>query len=215
MALVSILLASGLKFKVETQTGPAVSKVTLRTTQYVDIGYGDEILSFTFPFTPNNISIDGLSDEYALLDRPGRFPLVSFSKRKPLTVSLKTLITATTGRGVDSAEENIARIANMARSRSPVIVTGFGLLVSGTRFYVTDFTTEAVRLNSQQDMVMANATITLTQASSPITTVPGMIAIKDASGPSAAAVKTGKTSATGSGEGFWERSLREAAAPQT
>lgn len=207
MALVEIVLASGLKFKVEPQMGPKVSKVTIQTTQQVDIGDGKEILRFTFPFTPNNISIDGLSDEYASLDRPGRFPLVSFSKRKPLTVTLKTLVTANTGRGLNSAEVNIARLANLARSRSPVIVIGFGTLVTGTRFYITDFTTEAVRLNAQQDMTMANVTITLTQASTPTGTVPGMIAIKDVKGPSEAKKKTGNggssSSSTSNGTGFW------------
>lgn len=206
MALVTIELASGLKFRIDPEMGPKVSKVTIRTTQYVDIGAGKEILRFTFPFTPNNISIDGLSDEYATLDRPGRFPLVYFAKRKPLTVTLKTLVTATTGRGIDSAEQNIVRLANLARSRSPVIVNGFGTIVTGTKFYVTDFSTDAVRLNALQDMTMANVTITLTQASTPSKTVPGMIAIKDVSGPSTAKKKTGgggTTPSTSTGSGFW------------
>lgn len=212
MPLVQVVLASGLTFMVQSQMGPEVTKVTVKTTRKVDIGNGPETLAFEFPFTPNNISIDGLSDEYATLDRPGRFPLVYFAKRKPLTVTLKTLVTANTSRGLASAESNIAQIANLARSRATVLVVGFGLLVTGTKFYITDFTTEAVRLNSRQDMTMANVTITLTQASTPSGSVPGMIAIKDVKGPSSAPKKTGgsSSSSTSSGGGFWETGLQPA-----
>lgn len=174
----------------DSQTGTATtsaptmktprSLVTLKTVEPVTVSPDvEEVLVFTFPFAPTEISIDGLSDEYAQLDRPGDLPLVRFAKKKPITVNINVLVTDDARTGIGSAEENLVLLGTLARTRTDLIVTGLGPLVSPLRYRVTDMSATVNRLSPDNKITMASVALVLTQTDSVTETVPGMIKIKD------------------------------------
>lgn len=156
------------------------SFVTLKTVEPVLVSVDvEDFLVFTFPFAPTEISIEGLSDEYAQLERPGDFPLVRFAKKKPITININVLVTDDLRTGIGSAEENLILLGTLARTQTDLIVTGLGPLISPMRYRVTDMSATVNRLSPDNKITMASVALVLTQTVSVTQTVPGMIKIKD------------------------------------
>lgn len=188
------------------------TQVSLRTIIPVaQEGGTEEVLIFTFPFAPTDISIDGLSDEYAQLNRPGRLPLVRFSKEKPITLSIKVLVTHSISRGIFSAEENLILLGTLAKAKTDVVITGFGPLVGSFRYRITDMSASVNRLSPTQEITMASVSLTLTQVETLTQVVPGMIRIKDIPLSQMIGPKT-TTSATGN-TSRWTRGYKAETAP--
>ena len=162
-----------------TDFGLPVSDVLIRTVDPVTITgiANNEILSFTFPYAPNQYVIDGLSDDYQQLSRPGLAPLVQFSARRLRTIAFKVLVTSNTAKGYLSAETNAEILTAIARSKTDLVVVGLGPLVSSLRYRMTEFSITSRRLNEEQRMTMFDASIVLTQKVSLPQTVPGMTRI--------------------------------------
>lgn len=182
------------------------SLVTLQTTTPVTIGSGstrrEEVLSFTFPFAPTDISIDGLAHEYAELQRPGRTPLVRFAKVKPLSISINVLVTHESAKGISSAEENVILLSTLARTKTDLIVTGLGPLISRAKYRITDMSVTVNRLSPDNKITMASVNLTLTQSVSVTQVVPGMIKIKDVP---VVTTTTGKKTSSGGSSGDTSR----------
>lgn len=156
------------------------TEVSIRTNIPVTRSDGvEEVMTFTFPFAPTDISIDGLSDEYAQLNRPGRLPLVRFAKKKPITVSIKVLVTHSSRRGIFSAEENLILLGTIAKSQTDLVITGLGPLVGDFKYRITDMSATVNRLSPNQEITMASVSLALTQVEFIDQMVPGMIRIKD------------------------------------
>lgn len=154
--------------------------VTLQTVEPVSTGDGrEEVLVFTFPFAPTDISIEGLAHEYAELGRPGRLPLVRYARPKPLTININVLVTHESRRGIASAEDNLMLLSDLAKRKRDLIVTGLGPLLSRTRYRITDMSATVNRLSPKNRITMASVSMTLTQVAMVSSIVPGMIKIKD------------------------------------
>lgn len=160
--------------------GSSRNFVTITTTEPVYISsVEEEILGFTFPFAPRDITIEGLSDEYAQLDRPGRSPLVRFAKRRPVTVGITVLVTSSTSKGVLSAEENIAQLSLIAQSKVDLIVSGLGPIITSLRYRITEMSVTVNRMTTDHRIAAANVSLTLVETISAAAPVPGMIKIAD------------------------------------
>lgn len=184
-----------------TSFGLPVTKVLIRTIVPITIPglVSNQILSFTFPYAPNQYVIDGLADEYQELARPGLIPLVQYASRRPLTISFKVLVTGDTAKGYSSAEQNAELLQALARSRADLVVVGLGQIVSQRKYRITEFNITSRRLNESQLMTMFDASITLTQIVSPPPTVPGMVRIVVTTITSTSTSTSGSTSGSGTG----------------
>ena len=156
--------------------------VSLQTTQPVLGPNGEEeILSFVFPFAPREITIDGLADEYAQLERPGRTPLVRFSKRMPITVGFTVLITNSQSKGILSAEENIIALSRIAQSQTNLIIAGLGPIVSSLRYRITEMSVSSKSSTPNNKISKADVSFTFVEVAPEVAPVPGMIKIADVS----------------------------------
>lgn len=187
-----------------TDFGAPVTRVLIRTVVPVTVTglVTNQILSFEFPYAPTQYAVDGLSDEYQQLARPGRIPLVEFASRRPVTLAFKVLVTGDTAKGYSSAESNANLLTMLARTKVDLVVVGLGPLISSLKYRMTEFSITSRRLNEQQQMTMFDATISLTQTVGVTPTVPGMVRIVET--PISTTTGSGGTTTGGSGGSLWD-----------
>lgn len=135
------------------------------------------ILSFTFPFTPQQIQYANIGPELQEISRPGKMPIVAFARFRSRQLSIKFLI-AVPNDGlftpVDDDLELLFDIANLAR---PVFFTNMDKQISnplGTNdasknifWSITDLNFSSIRRNDQNQITAAEANMTLVENVNP------------------------------------------------
>jgi hypothetical protein len=186
MALVRIVTNNGLIVTASSSNSTAdstVGVVTIATTAPITLEDGTTTSPiFTFPYAPNDVSIDGIADEYDQLRRPGRKPLLLRGSAAPLQISISAVVTAnrTLGAGTAPVEENLLLLRQIAQAQVDLVITGLlGQLHWGIVFRLTDLRIDATRFNNLQQMTIANVTMQFTEAQVIDQRIPGMIAIAD------------------------------------
>lgn len=186
MALVRVVTNNGITVTSASSGSTAdsyVGLVTITTTDAITLPDGSTIVPvFTFPYAPNDVSIDGLADEYEQLKRPGRKPLLQRGYAAPLQVSISAVVTAnrSLGAGTAPVEDNLMLLKQIAQAQKDVVITGLlGMLHWGVVFRLTDLRIDATRFNNLQQMTIANVTLQFTEAQATEQAVPGMTAIAD------------------------------------
>lgn len=180
-------------------------KVSIRCTAPIQFPGGTRFIpAMTFPYAPNSLSFSEISDNYEQLNRPGREPMLFRSEQRLMAVELSLLMTAYTGKGLDSAEFNIAWLRLISRSDKDIALTGLGDLVTGHLFRIVDLSAKSVRMNNRQQITIAEVGVSLVEVHyDERQKIPGLITIKDVPPPQQQSTG-GRTSAGGgSGSELW------------
>jgi hypothetical protein len=142
-----------------------------------------------------------MADNYEQLNRPGREPMLFRSEQRLLSVELSLLLTAGTGKGINSTEFEIDWLRLIARSDKDISLVGLGRLVTGRLFRIVDISAKSVRMNVNQEITIAEVGISLVQVHyDERQRIPGLIVIKDVPPPQQQS-KGGRTSAGGNSRG--------------
>ena len=134
-------------------------------------------ISFTFPFTPQQIQYGNIGPELQEITRPGKMPIVAFNRFRARQLSIKFLIAVPNDglfTSVDNDLELLFDIANLAR---PVFFTNMDKQISnpmGTTdasknifWSITDLNFSSIRRNEQNQITAAEANMTLVENVNP------------------------------------------------
>lgn len=144
----------------------------------------DTIYDFYFPFTPQGISYNDMSDEISEIPRAGTTPLVAFTSHKLLKVSFEFLVAVPyDGMQLDvEASVALLRVFSTSSDRS-VIFFNFdqmmtsawqyrrGPIARALRFNITDMSITARQRNSFGKITQAVVNISLIENQNPTMTV--------------------------------------------
>lgn len=164
-----------------------VGKVSVRSVEQIPVYdstgavISRERAQFTFPFAPTDIRIDGLTDNYSELGRPGLRPLVRRDSKNALKIAFTARIVNRSAPGTASCEELIDLLSSIASLNKDLHLIGMGVIASGKKFRITDMASETKRMNPQQQITMADVSLTFTEVVTVGLPVPGMTLLKDVS----------------------------------
>jgi len=132
--------------------------------------------SFTFPFAPQAIDYSGLSPELQTIDRPGKQPIVAFSRFRAKQIAIKFLIAVPNDGlhiSVDGAIELLTSITNSAR---PVYFTNMDKLITNPLaddpsknifWSIIEMSLSSLRRNETNAITAAEATLSLVENTNP------------------------------------------------
>lgn len=161
----------------ETRTRfSAPRKATMWTVPTAD---GSPQYAYTFPFTPQQIQYNNMSPELAEINRPGRLPIIALNRRRARQVALKFLIAHPQDGLFSSVDDSIAELYLMIDTAQPVYFTNLDKQISNslldsiatrdTRVFwsITDFNFSSIRRNNDNQIVAAEANLTLVESVNP------------------------------------------------
>lgn len=140
-------------------------------------GPTDTILEFEFPFAPQQIQYSNMSPELSEISRPGRVPLIAFTRFRAKQISFKFLLAIPLDglfTSVDNMIQTLQQISNTAR---PVYFTNLDRQISNPlnvgdelRMFwsITDLTFSSIRRNERNEIVAAEANLTLVENNNPL-----------------------------------------------
>jgi hypothetical protein len=134
---------------------------------------------FTFPYAPNDLRFDGMTDNYTELERAGLKPLVRRNTKSIVKVAFGAKIVNPEGVGYLSCEPLVNLLSSIASLNVDLYLVGLGPIVSGRRFRITDMSTETKRMNPQQQITIADVNLTFSEVIEVGKVVPGMSLLKD------------------------------------
>ena len=135
-------------------------------------------LEFTFPFPPQTISYRDLTPEMSQIQRPGRSPIVAFSKYRARQVDIQFLVAVPNDGLQIDVETDLRTLQAMANTQRPVwfynydrfLTNAFSEALGGTTNFfwtITDINFESVRRNSAQRIVQAQVSMSLVETNNP------------------------------------------------
>lgn len=135
-------------------------------------------LEFQFPFPPQQVSYQDLSPEIAQIERPGKTPIVAFTRYKARQVTIQFLVAIPTDGLFIDVENDIATLQYIASSGRPVWFYNFDRFLgnpigrtetdASTFFWtITDLSFDSIRRNSAQRIVQADVTMTFIENNNP------------------------------------------------
>lgn len=149
----------------------------LRATMWTTPSASSNIqLKFEFPFTPQQIQYTNLSPEISEIQRPGRKPLVVFSRYRARQIALRFLIAVPQDGLFSSVDQSIQDLQLLVSKASPVYFTNLdrqitnGLSAGSTQqifWSIIDFSISSIRRNGQNQITAAEATLTLVENTNP------------------------------------------------
>lgn len=131
---------------------------------------------YEFPFTPQQIQYSNLSPEVSEIQRPGRTPLVAFTRYRARQLSLKFLIAVPLDGLFSSVDQSIQDLQRLVNSASPVYFTNLdrqitnSLSTGGAQqifWSITDFSLSSIRRNAENQITAAEGTLTLVENNNP------------------------------------------------
>lgn len=138
----------------------------------------DSTLRFVFPFAPQSVSYRELAPELSQLQRPGKKPIVAFSRLRARQVDLEFLLAIPfDGMSID-IENDLKLLEEMVGSTRPVwFINGDSFLSSNNytggnynpSFFwsITDFSFQSVRRNRAQKITQATVVLSLFENTNP------------------------------------------------
>ena len=148
--------------------------VTMHVTRSIET---QPQISFTFPFTPQQIQYGNMGPELQEISRPGKMPIVAFSRFRSRQLSIKFLVAVPKDglfTSVDNDLELLFDIANIAR---PVFFTNLDKQISnpiGTTdasknifWSIQDLNFSSMRRNDSNQITAAEANMTLVENVNP------------------------------------------------
>lgn len=129
--------------------------------------------SFTFPFTPSQIQYNNLSPELSELSRPGRMPLVAFTKFRSRQIAIKFLVAVPMDGMFTSVDADIELLFDMANTARPVYFTNMDKQISNPLgktntslnifWSITDMNLSSIRRNEDNKITAAEVNLTLVE----------------------------------------------------
>jgi hypothetical protein len=166
-----------------TNTANAVP-VTMHATRSNE---NQPMLSFTFPFTPQQIQYGNIGPELQEISRPGKMPIVAFSRFRSRQLSIKFLIAVPNDGLFTSVDNDLELLFDMANLARPVFFTNMDKQISnpmGTTdasknifWSITDLNFSSIRRNEQNQITAAEANMTLVENVNPSVVVADLPAI--------------------------------------
>lgn len=136
-------------------------------------------LSVNLNFAPVTVRHQQLAAVYAQVDRPGRQPLSVWANPQLEQISFQAVIVSDENPGLASCEEKLNLLRSMASLPTDVVLA-YAKESNGKRWKFSDFSYESAMRDPRTDeIVRANADITLTESVLVAQVVPGLQAIKD------------------------------------
>ena len=145
----------------------------------------DTIYEFHFPFSPINISYDGLSNEIAEIDRPGATSIVAFKKHQLMKVSFDFVVAVPYDGITTSVDSDIFILRTMAEHTTrPVAVFNLDKMFERTarrryqpkntrhksyetKFRIAELNLTSVKRNMKGEITQADCKITLIEDVNP------------------------------------------------
>jgi len=138
----------------------------------------EEELEFTFPFPPQSVSYRDLAPEMSQIARPGRTPIVAFSRYKARQVDLQFLVAVPTDGLFIDVENDVRLLQFMAATGRPVWFYNFDKFLGNTfseitigqiTFFwtITDLNFTSIRRNSAQRIVQAEVSMSIVENNNP------------------------------------------------
>lgn len=134
---------------------------------------GETAMSFTFPFTPAQIQYTNLSPELSELSRPGKMPIVAFSKFRSRQIALKFLVAVPLDGLYISVDDDIELLFQMANTARPVYFTNMDKQISNPLgqtnqsrnifWSITDMNLSSIRRNEDNKITAAEVNLTLVE----------------------------------------------------
>jgi hypothetical protein len=166
----------------------AVNLNEARTTAFIrllPIQGDDTIYEFHFPFSPINISYDGLANEIAEIDRPGATSILAFKKHQLMKVSFDFVVAVPYDGINTSIDSDLFILRTMAESTTrPVRVFNLDQMFERTsrrkyqpantrhtsyqtKFRIAEFNVTSVKRNMSGSITQADCKITLIEDVNP------------------------------------------------
>lgn len=147
-------------------------------TMYVSRGSTDTPpIAFSFPYPPQQIQYSNMSPEISEISRPGKVPLIAFNRFRAKQISFKFLLAVPLDGLSQSIDNDIELLQEMANTARPVYFTNMDRQISnpfnvGTgelRIFwsIIDLTFSSIRRNERNEIVAAEANITLVENNNP------------------------------------------------
>lgn len=173
-------ISVGVGYTTRTQAEEANSSGTrlagMHVARTVGASGGQETLSYYFPFTPQQIQYSNFSPEITEISRPGRLPIVAFSRLKARQVAFKFLIAQPQDGLTNAVDESIEFIHRMALEAKPVYFTNLDRQItnpiapeaSTSLFWsIVDLSFSSIRRNKDNSITAAEANLTLVENNNP------------------------------------------------
>lgn len=158
---------------------PITKEARLRT---VPLAKGAEAIEFVFPFTPIEITYEGLSPEWVSIDRPLNTPLIDLKGFNLMRVTLRFLIAVPFDGVTVSIDNDIRALRSIANSEDPVAFVNMDRMLTnpfniarlrsnrssaGFFFRVADMSVNSTRRNLDNEITAAEVSITLQETANP------------------------------------------------
>ena len=182
-----------------SSTAKAFTIAQIKKTAFMrllPIQTSDIIYEFHFPFSPVNISYEGLSNEIAEMDRPGATAILAYKKHNLLKVSFDFVVAVPYDGLVRSIDNDLALLRKISESvNRPVAVFNLDKMFETTsrrkfqpsntrhtsyqtKFRIAELSVESVKRNVDGSITQANCSITLIEDVNPrvdVTLIPKFI----------------------------------------
>ena len=154
-------------------------KLTLRTTSTFTVNGSLQQLSYYFEVSPNEVNLQRLALQYNELDRPGIKPMLQ-SRNPQLQQMTVTAIVSAHGddKYFETCQPQIDGLLALVGMDVDLVIAYPGVPATMT-WRITDLSLRTMRRNDMNEITIAEANITFTEATQLPAVVPGMPVIKD------------------------------------
>jgi hypothetical protein len=164
-------VVGGNVYVTSSRSGIVYPRMTTKTVA------GRQTLSFTFPFPPAEVSYSDLAPEVSEISRPGKKPLVYFSRYRSRKITLRFIVAVPfDGLQID-VEESLDLIKQIANSNIPVFFSNADKFLSSsftesrsavTAYWnIADLSFDSVRRTESQKISQASVSMTLIENDNP------------------------------------------------
>lgn len=160
-------------------------RTTLRDSQKLKIvsfvtvtPASSERVSYSFVVSPNEVSTSRVGIVYSEISRPGRKPFLRSSSINLKQITITVMVVNSDRSYISSAQREINALEALGNLDYDVSLFYSGISPA-TRWRITDVRIKAMRRNASNNVSIAEADLTFTEAAVMPSIVPGMPKIKD------------------------------------
>lgn len=137
----------------------------------------DDTLSFTFPFTPQQVQYGNIAPELSEISRPGKMPIVAFARFKSRQLSFRFLVAVPQDGLFTSVDDSIELLFDIANTARPVYFTNMDKQISNPLgkddasknifWSITDMSFNSIRRNESNQITACEVDMTLVENVNP------------------------------------------------
>lgn len=154
----------------------ATTARTLSPAMITTRGVDTPPIAFTFPYPPQQIQYSNMSPELSEISRPGKVPIIAFNRYRAKQIAFKFLLAVPLDGLAISIDRDIEVLQEIANTGRPVYFTNLDRQISNPlnisnelRIFwsIIDLTFSSIRRNERNQIVAAEADITLMENNNP------------------------------------------------